>query len=477
VAKRKKKTTELDYWLADGTRPVFVIDAQRRIRSFNAACQALTGWDAADVIGETCSYVSALEAAGSAALAASLCPPPEVFGGNEATLPAHIIHRQGEAIPRLLHFFPLRGAEGATTAVLGIISQLPPAIPRDESPARQLHAELAALRTALRTRFGPHSLVARSAAMRRVLSQVAIAQESQAGVLLTGPPGAGKTHLARVIHLGSKLKGQSFVPLDCRRLAADEQQRIWDRILDSHSAAGRTRAAAAPLPGSILLTDVEFVPRDLQERLVPALSASHLLRLIATTTRDLAELESDENLRPDFLHLVSPLWIAVPPLSRRADDLPVLAQHFLEEQNRKSARQLEGFDERVWPVLTRYEWPGNLDELAAVIEDAHAHAATSFVHIEDLPHRFHSALDVQALPPPLEGLPLLLDPMLTKVETRLIGLALERSRNNKSKAAELLGINRPRLLRRIEQLGLGDGAASESAQEPTKESDEESPPE
>ena len=112
MAKRKKKTTDLDYWLGNTVTPVFVLDPERCIRAFNRGCQALTGWSAADVIGEMCHYASLSELAGAGALAASLCPPPEVFTGEEASAPANLVHQEGHALPRMLHFFPLRDEKG-----------------------------------------------------------------------------------------------------------------------------------------------------------------------------------------------------------------------------------------------------------------------------------------------------------------------------------------------------------------------------
>src|SRR5436190_21947538 len=159
MAKRKKKTTELDYWLAGATLPIFVIDGDRVLRAFNTGCQELTGWAAADVVGQTCHYGSASEAGGPAALAASLCPPPEVFAGQELSAPAYVFHQQGHALSHLLHFFPLRDEKGRTNAVLGVVAPLPAVVESEVSPARRLHAELAALRMTSRARFGRQTLV------------------------------------------------------------------------------------------------------------------------------------------------------------------------------------------------------------------------------------------------------------------------------------------------------------------------------
>ena len=389
-------------------------------------------------------------------LAASLCPPPEVFTGEIVAVPASVVHHDGQALSHILHFFPLHDEKGRQIGVMGIIGPLPPSGQQTAvSPSRQLHAELAALRTSLRNRFASNTPVARSPSMRRVLAQVELAIHSRTFALLFGRPGTGKEHFARVIHFGGAERANFFIPLDCHRLGPDELHRVWNRIVESHHAEPGSKAVAGPLPGTVFLSEVEFLPRNLQEQLVRFFSQPGPLRLLASTCLPADKLASGEIIRPDFYALISPLSIELPPLAQRLDDLPLLAQHFLEELNRQESRQVGGFDDQVWPLLARYAWPGNLDELAAVVGESRSHAADSLIYPADLPFRFHTALAAQELPPPLEPPPMLLDPLLVKVETRLITLALERSRNNKSRAAELLGINRARLLRRIEQLHIG----------------------
>src|SRR6202041_2345997 len=96
------------------------------------------------------------------------------------------------------------------------------------------------------------------------------------------------------------------------------------------------------------------------------------LRLIVSTTFAPPVFEADERLRPDFFHLITHLCIAVPPLRRRQEDLRFLAQHLLEESNRGESRQFNGFGDDVWGRFGEYNWPGNVDELLAVIREARA---------------------------------------------------------------------------------------------------------
>ncbi|MSR56766.1 MAG: hypothetical protein EXS05_03730 [Planctomycetaceae bacterium] len=463
MAKLGRKGNELGSWLAKAGSAVFLLDSDRRIVAFNAGCERLTGWPAAEVLGTICHYGSPDEIAGPAALAASLCPPPEVFAGHELAAPAHLVHKDGRALPRMLNFFPLNGfplngADERLQGVLGIVTALKPSTAAtDSSIARQLHAELGAVRMSLKQRFGPNSLVARCVAMRKVLAQTVLARQTSCFVLLEGESGVGKEHLARMIHLGGTNPQDWFVPLDCRRLGFDELERVWTRLLEVHRSG--TSSGTIAQPGTIYLSDVECLPRDLQERLVAAFLPGEQpalpLRLIASTSCNLQQAVADDQVRADFLALVSPLVISVPPLRQRGDDLPLLAQHFLEEQNRHESRQIGSFDDALWPLFRHYDWPGNLDELQAVIREARAQTTDTLVRVADLPYRFRTALDAQDLPAPFEPPVLKLDPLLEKVERRLIQLALDRSRNNKSQAAEFLGIHRARILRRIEQLGLG----------------------
>lgn len=458
MKRRLKKSRELEHWLQESATPLFVLDAERCLSGFNAGCQALTGWTSAEVLGVECRYASVADVTGLEALASSLCPPPEVLAGSEVSVPAFLVHRDGQSLPRMLHFFPLRDEAGQVSGALGLVAPLNQPRPAVRvSAARELHAELAALRTTLRLRFGPNTLVASSPPMHKVLTQVELAQQSASSVLLVGEAGTGKEHLARLIHLGSAARASWFVPLECGHLGPEELDRVWNRLQDVH----RLAESPGPQPGTLYLADADLLHRDLQQRLVIEFMTDDVairprIRLLASLRSSPAEALVSERIRPDFLALLSTLTIEVPPLREREDDVRLLMQHFLEDANRQGVRQVGGFDDEATQLLLQYDWPGNLDELSIVVREAHAQSTDSLIHHAHLPFRFRSALEARELPPPPEPLPIQLEDLLTRIEFRLVSEALERSKYNKSKAAERLGINRAKLYRRMQQLGIED---------------------
>jgi len=178
--------------------------------------------------------------------------------------------------------------------------------------------------------------------------------------------------------------------------------------------------------------------------------------LVAATTGDLRPAVDREDVLPELFYLLTPLSIELPPLRRRGEDLPLLAQHFLEAMNPGSDKQVTGLAEGVLEKFREYNWPGNLDELAAVLEEARTACRGSTIGLGDLPFRFRSGLDAQAVAPSATFSPEPLEEYLARIEAEQIRRALKQSRQNKSKAAELLGVTRARLYRRMEALGIDD---------------------
>jgi len=459
-----RKRYPVERWVAQSSVPVFVIESGNVLAYFNEGCEKLTGWVAADLLGKTCHFASSSASSSIEAVTGPLCPPPDVWSGQELQLPVYLVHKHGASVPRLIHFFPLRGTKDKerdkVVAVLGVISLmkvLGPPVPT--SPVLQLHAELAALRSELRSRFGEETLVSRSPAMLKVLNQVELAIKSPVHVSLTGEPGTGKEHLARLIHYAGPMKAGWFVPLNCAKLDSNELERVLGRLIEVQLSG--VAPGVRPQPATVYLAEIEHLPRDLQEKLIVALKLPKKgeqsgLRILASGLRSLSTAVNAGTLRADLESLLGTLTIHLPPLREREEDLPLLAQHFLGQQNRQQEKQLSGFAADIWPSFHRHNWPRNLDELRQVVQEACEATTEKEIKLRDLPFRFRTALEAQDSPPPLAPHPLPLDEMLLRVETNAIQLALERGKFNKSKAAEILGINRARLYRRMEQLGIED---------------------
>ena len=199
-------------------------------------------------------------------------------------------------------------------------------------------------------------------------------------------------------------------------------------------------------------------------RLVEALDPR--VRLLATTTIEPEVALRADRLRPELYFALTTLVLRLYPLRERRDELPALAQHLLERANQRGGPQRTGFAPEAISVLMAYDWPGNLPELARVIDHALGRPCGDGRPIapEDLPATIRGNLGGAFTPPTPPSPVKPLDELLTEVERRLIETALRQSRSNKSRAAEILGISRPRLYRRIKELNLPDDEPAEEAE-------------
>jgi len=453
-------------WLGKSATPMFILGPDRAVQMFNDGCELLTGWQAKDVVGQLCNFRSDGPQNSLEGMTAGLAPPAEVLGGREMEVPTFLECRGGPPQAKVIRFTPFFDLKGKLTGILGMISPISPPAPAEiESPLLRLHAELATVRNRLRKRFGDQSLVCRCSSMQLVANQISLAQKTVAGLYLQGEPGTGKEHLARVVHFGGTRQRDWFVPLDCRRMSTAEMTSIIERLVEVHRRGGSSESR--PQPGTLYLAEVEELPRDLQEMIVHDLlpdfgkgGADSGLRFIASGTRPLEVGVRDGKLRQDLEAALGTLAIELPPLRERNEDLPILAQHFLEQENRNGRVQQSGFAEGVLEEFLRYNWPGNLDELQQVISEA-CESADGQVRLGDLPFRFRAGREAQEFPPPQPHRPTPLDETLEGIEKELIVSALERNGYNKTKAAEMLQVNRARLYRRMQQLGIEDREGGE----------------
>ena len=442
--------------------PVYVLDGERRFVYGNGAFSAWVGRDAQEIAGLKCLYSASGELTGSAELAAAIAPPPEAFSQGAAEGRVAAPGEGGVLTSRPARFVALQGGEGDPAGLLIVVEPVSSAVSTrgivDEASPADLHQQLQELRGELGRRFHIGQLIGQSPPMRRVREQVRVATQTGGRVLVLGPEGSGRELVARIIHYGPRGGGAAvgpLVPVDAALMDAELMQSTLTAFLKRQSEWRGER------PPAILLKDADRLPADAQQELAGFLRLPGVeLPLIATATRSLAKLAKRERFRPDLAYRLSPLTIQLPPLSEREGDLPLLAQFFLEEFNTHGGKHLSGFAPEAADMLFAYSWPGYVDELAAAIRQACEHAAGPLVQPSDLSPRLHHAVEKEARPA-AEPERIELDSYLAKIETELLRRAMAQSRGNKTKAAELLGIHRARLIRRLVQLGLAPAASTE----------------
>ncbi len=440
----------LDLLVRQAREPVFLIGPDRRIVLVNRAWEELTGHSAEEVAGLECPPRGPTRPGDLAGLGGSFAPPPEALAGQPTGTLTLILHPGGGRLLRRLEFWPFHDAEGALVALLGLVRPADGPAQAPDSEAHRLRGELLVLRDRLQGRHGSDALIGRGPAHRRLLDQVAAASAIDVPALIVGETGTGKSLVARTIHHQGGRRQGPLLAYDCKALPPE----VLGRELFGPSGEPGDRPLVAPDRATVLIEDVLEIPRDLQTRLASALDGR--VRLIATTTGDPDAALGADRLVPAFYYAITTLVLRLRPLRDRLDELPLLAQHALERANLRGPRIRQGFRPEALAALAAYDWPGNLRELARVVDDAHDRGARDLIHLEDIPAAIRGDLGgaYRGHVPPAE--PASLKEMLTQVERRLIERALARAGRNKSKAAKLLGINRPLLYRRIKELGIPD---------------------
>jgi PAS domain S-box-containing protein len=440
----------LDAWLQHAREPVFVLNAERRLVYVNRAWEELTGYAAETVLGTDCRPMSPAKVGDPAGLGASFSPPLEALAGRPAGVPTLIVHAQGERRWRRVEFWPYHDVQGALLCLLGLVRE------RGESPhtldaeSQRLHTDLMEVRERLLARTGFDTLIGRGPGHQRLLDQVRAAATTHVPVLVVGGPGTGKRLVARTIHQQGPHPQSLLLAFDCAALPPEDLERDLFGIDGSRDAP----RLALPEGSTLLLRDVLDLPRDMQGRLVSALGPA--VRLLATTSGDPERARLDDRLRPDFYYALTTLVVRLAPLRDRLDELPLLAQHLLERANLRGERWRSGYSPEALDALIGYDWPGNVHELARVVDATHGRGTDDVIQIDDLPAAIRGHLGSAYTPPPMPPTIMPLDDLLTQVERRLIEQALQRAGQNKSRAAELLDISRPRLYRRIKELNIPD---------------------
>jgi len=321
-------------------------------------------------------------------------------------------------------------------------------------------------------------MVGGSRAMAAVRQQIALAARSSAPVLLSGEPGSGRRTAARAIHLYSDRAGQPFVVVPCGGGPAP----LVAEVLFGASAGPRETPGVLleAAGGSVLLEQVEQLPADCQQRLLRVLQRGALeragatlpvrCRLLAYSAADLAAEVRAGRFDEELHHRLNAVPLHLLPLRRRRGDVPALVEYFLTQWARCHGAPAPRWSQACTELLLRGNWPGNVEELRRVVEQAARSGLGGVVSIADLPAALRGAATVaEGLAPQPGALEAAVRgeaeawlaehpdggvhrAVVDRVERTLVELALERSGGVKLAAARLLGVNRNTLYHKLSLL-------------------------
>lgn len=431
--------------------PIYVLDDRRQIVYCNPACARWIGRRASDVTNLQCEFhPPGIE---HDAAAADLCPAPEVFSGRWSSGLIGIGNGNGPMRYRRGQFIPLGDGQDESAPVLVVLEAFDcePPQPGLGSDAH-LHEQVRRFQSEMAGRFQAECLIGVGPAIVQARRQIELAAGSRASVLCLGEVGTGKKQVARTIHY-SQLQPGALVPLACGALEPN--------LLRGTLRSVSTRCSAdATFRATLLLEDVDQLCPEAHADVWQLFEfRPGQVRVIATSSRTQTDLEA-ALANPRLVCALATMTIHLPALRDRPADLPLLAQAFLERENVDNPKQLGGFMPEALDVLAAHAWPGNLDELTLVVQETHARARFGRVEANDLPERIRWSSTAAVHSAQVDE-PIVLEELLANLEKELIERAIARARGNKSKAAKLLGLNRPRLYRRLVQLGLAEEDSEE----------------
>lgn len=302
-------------------------------------------------------------------------------------------------------------------------------------------------------------IIGKSQKMVELMDTVSQVAPTKASVLITGESGVGKELVADAIHeLSNRSKGP-FIKVHCAALTASLlESELFGHEKGSFTGAVKEKKGRFELAdgGTIFLDEIGEIDAQTQVKLLRVLQERQFervggeksitvdVRIVCATNRDLPKEIEKGNFREDLYYRLNVVHLDVPPLRERKDDIPLLMTSFLQQFNSENGRSIEAFSNQAKRALLGYEWPGNIRELRNCIESAVVLARTSVIEVEDLPVHIGKAQNASSIS-------LEVGITLAEAEKQLIISTLASCAGNKTKAAEVLGIGRKTLHRKLQE--------------------------
>jgi DNA-binding NtrC family response regulator len=333
-------------------------------------------------------------------------------------------------------------------------------VARKALDSRRLLLENISLRRELEAKTEFELVVGKGPAISRVLDIVRRVSPTESTILITGESGTGKELIAREIHRHSLRRNSPFVVVDCGALVETLfESELFGHVKGSFTGAHETKHGRFEVAegGTIFFDEISNIGLNIQAKLLRAIQEREVnrigsskpikidVRILAATNEDLADAVRKGKFREDLFYRLSVVPLHLPALRERKDDIPLLVDHFLQKFNKRAKKNITGISSRALKALGEYDWPGNIRELENTIERAVVLARSDGIDLEDL--MYHG---ISGGTTPLSSLSGKLQ-SLEDFEKEYIQMVLKAHQGNRTRTAEVLGIDRKTLWAKIKK--------------------------
>lgn len=333
---------------------------------------------------------------------------------------------------------------------------------------RKMNEQIRFLSDELRSRQTFQKIVGESDVMQRVYARINQVKDVDASVLITGESGTGKELVARAIHDEGKRKNERFVVVNCAAIPENLLElEFFGYRKGSFTGATQDRKGKLELAdkGTIFLDEIGDMPLNLQGKLLRALQEKEFspvgssevrhtdVRVIAATNQDLKAMIAQQKFRQDLYYRLNVVEITMPPLRDRMSDVPLLCAHFLHQSASEMNKDSKGLTPAAQEALMRYSYPGNVRQLANILEYATIISGNGLIDVDDLPDEVAGAPEPQEQPQGLSE-EFLATTSLKELERLAVIATLKKNNGRRDKTADDLGISKRGLLNKIKEYGI-----------------------
>ncbi|PKL50732.1 MAG: diguanylate cyclase [Candidatus Riflebacteria bacterium HGW-Riflebacteria-2] len=431
---------------------VILVDTDGKIRVWNKAMTEITGYQAEEALNRTTEWLRSAECMGAErifALFKNRNRGETCINGCEC----RIIAKSGEKIPVMVNARVMRNDQGKTFGILQTIT--------DFRPVFSLRQEIAEMTSRLQSEDNFAGITGKSPLMQRIFRLIALAAESEASVMVLGESGTGKELVANAIQQLSNRKDGPFIKVNCGALP----ESLLESELFGHEKGAFTGAIKKRIGrfeaadnGTIFLDEIADISAAMQVKLLRVLQNGEMqrvgsdsiskvdVRVIAATNKDLAKEVREGRFREDLYYRLKVFPISLPALRNRPEDIPLLAQYFINRFSARTGRLINGIERSALNAMMAYQWPGNVRELENAIEYAFVVCQGRIIEQEHLPAEL--ILEAQPALAPLKNLAPHIQAR-TSIESKRIlrdavrlSALLEENLWNKAEVARILGVSR-----------------------------------